>query len=131
MVPDVIFVPHTAAAPGDVFFGREWRMAVGVPILLGGLLLSLPNLALVDDRVVLIGHAVDLDGAEGETLESAPIPPCLRTPDTRETCPTAGSLDPFERDEATRGPMAEQDGRCRLLPSHRCSADLHYIYERA
>src|SRR5260370_956970 len=58
-----------AAAPRDVFFGRERCMAVDVPILLGGLLLSLPNLAPVDDQIVLIGHAVDPDGAEGETLE--------------------------------------------------------------
>jgi hypothetical protein len=44
-------------------------MAVGGLILLGGLLLSLSNLAPVDDKVVLVDHTVDLDGAEGETLE--------------------------------------------------------------
>ncbi len=44
-------------------------MGLGVAILLGGLLVSLPNLAPVYDNVVLIGHAVDPDGAEGETLE--------------------------------------------------------------
>jgi hypothetical protein len=45
-------------------------MAIGVPIRFGSLLLSLPNLAPVDDQVVLIGHAIDLDGAKGETLEA-------------------------------------------------------------
>jgi len=50
-------------------------MAVAVPVLFGGLLFSLPNLAPVDDHVVLIGHAVDPDGAEGEILEAHWHPP--------------------------------------------------------
>jgi hypothetical protein len=45
-------------------------MAVALPVPFGGLLFSLPNVAAVDDHVVLIGHAVDPDGAEGEILET-------------------------------------------------------------
>ena len=45
-------------------------MAAGGPILAGGAFLSLWDLATVDDQVVVMGHDVDPDGAEGETLEA-------------------------------------------------------------
>src|SRR2546423_3257271 len=58
------------AFPGDVLRCRQRRVAVGAAEWLGGLLLSLPYAAAIDHDVVLIGHAVDLDGAELERAEA-------------------------------------------------------------
>src|SRR2546428_6107838 len=57
------------ALPRDIFIDRYGRVAVGVAIPLGSLLLALSNLAPVNDQVVVIDHAVDLDRAERELLD--------------------------------------------------------------
>src|SRR2546425_10252038 len=52
------------AAPRNVFLDRDRRVAIGVPIPFGSLLLALSNLASVNDQVEVIDPAVDLHGAE-------------------------------------------------------------------
>src|SRR5712692_9865608 len=58
------------AVPGNVLRGGKRRVAVGVAEGFGGLLLPFTNVPAVDDHVVLISHAVDLDGAELEPAEA-------------------------------------------------------------
>ena len=53
-----------AAAPRNVFLDRDGRVAIGVPIPFGSLLLPLSNLASVNDQVEVIDPAVDQHGAE-------------------------------------------------------------------
>src|SRR5712692_6385877 len=58
------------ALPGDLFFHREWRVAVLIAELPGGFLLPQPDLAAVDHHVTVVGLAVDADGAESEPVDS-------------------------------------------------------------
>jgi hypothetical protein len=46
-------------------------MAEGLPEFLGGLLLPLANLPTIDEHVVLVGNAVEANGAKRERLEAA------------------------------------------------------------
>src|SRR6266568_4621942 len=58
------------AVPGNVLRSGKRRVAVGVAEGFGRLLLPLTNAPAVDYHVVLISHAVDLDGAELEPAEA-------------------------------------------------------------
>src|SRR2546427_10534802 len=66
------------ACPRNLLFDGEGRMAVGVAISLGKLLLPPFDLAPVDDQVMLIRHAVDSDRAERELVETHQHRPRLR-----------------------------------------------------
>src|SRR5215475_1001078 len=60
-----------SAFPRDLFLRRKRRVAETLSEFLGRLLLTLADLATVDDHVVLVSDAVDADRTEGERLEAA------------------------------------------------------------
>ena len=66
-----------AASPRDVLLGGERGVPVRAAKLPGGGLLALADLPVVDDQVVVLGHAVDPDRSEavaGELHADAPCP---------------------------------------------------------
>ena len=65
-----------AASPRDVLVDRERGVPVRAAELPRGGLLPLADLPAVDDQVVIVGHAVDPDGTEGEAGESHADAPC-------------------------------------------------------
>jgi hypothetical protein len=63
-----------SASPGDRFFDRQWRMAELLMELLGRFLVSFANQTAIDDDVVFVSPAINLDGAKGEFLETHNVP---------------------------------------------------------
>jgi hypothetical protein len=57
------------AFPRNLFFYRERRVAKLLLKFLGWLLLALTNFAAVNDNIVFVNGAVDLDGAERKAVE--------------------------------------------------------------
>jgi len=57
------------ALPGNLFFEGEGRMPELVAESLGRRLLAFTDPTAIDDDIVLVGAAVDPDGAEGEIAE--------------------------------------------------------------
>jgi hypothetical protein len=61
---------HEALAfPRYLFLDGQRRVAELLAEFLGGLLLALADFAAIDHDIVLVGAAVDLDGAESEFVE--------------------------------------------------------------
>jgi hypothetical protein len=58
------------ALPGDLLFCREGRVTELLSEFLGGFFLALTDFAAINDDIVLVGAAVDLDGAEREVVET-------------------------------------------------------------
>ncbi len=58
-----------SAFPGNLLFNGERRVAEFVAEFLGGFFLPFLNLSLIDDHVVLLRLAVDLDRAERELFD--------------------------------------------------------------
>jgi hypothetical protein len=56
--------------PRDLFLNRQWGMAELLTEFLGGLFLAFANFAAINDDIVLLGAAVNLNGAEGEFIET-------------------------------------------------------------
>jgi hypothetical protein len=59
-----------ATSPGDVLGDGERGVAESLAVRLGGCLPAFPNPSAVDDEVVAVGLAVDLDGSERQVPEA-------------------------------------------------------------
>jgi hypothetical protein len=68
------------ASPGNVFFQRQWRVTEGIAELLGRFLLAFVNVTLVDNDIVLVGDAVDVEGSELEVDDPHRAPHLVQAP---------------------------------------------------
>src|SRR6266480_5073521 len=56
--------------PGYFFLNRQWRVAELLAEFFGWLLLAFANFAAINDDIVLVRIALDLDRPEGEFVET-------------------------------------------------------------
>lgn len=63
-----------SASPRDILMDGQWRMAKGIPVCLGWLLLPLAHLAPVDRDIVVVSYAIDPDRPERESLKPHSYP---------------------------------------------------------